>query len=402
MTSVPAVEGGAGYWHHDPFGRTALRAVVASISVSLAGVLPLFLTGALAVQVGRDLGFGAAGVGLLSACYAGVAMLASAPLGGRVGDIGVRRSLRIGAAVGAIALLIGAAAPNVFLLGVAMAVGGLANAIAQPAGNATIAQHVPARRFGIGFAVKQSGIPAATLLAGLAVPTVALTVGWRWAYLAAAGLALLSMAAPPPDRPIANRRDEGKIPPNLRRPAWFLAAALVLAVIAAPSIAAFGALGGVEIGLAESTAGLLVAAGGFLGLTVRILSGLVADRRTGGALLGVAGLMALGSIGWTLMSIGVPWGFVAGLLMANAFGWGWPGLLHLSVARRFPTATAAASGVTQTGVSAGLLIGPLLLGAIIPTLGWSAAWLIAAACALLAAVGVTWSRSQLLRQDQTQ
>ena len=56
--------------------------------------------------------------------------------------------------------------------------------------------------------------------------------------------------------------------------------------------------------------------------------------------------------------------FVLGLVTANAFGWGWPGLQHLAVARRFPTSTAAASGVAQTGVAAGLLIGPLTLGLI--------------------------------------
>ena len=72
--------------------------------------------------------------------------------------------------------------------------------------------------------------------------------------------------------------------------------------------------------------------------------------------------------------------YVVGLLIANAFGWGWPGLLHLSVARLFPSATAAASGVTQTGVSAGLLIGPLLLGLLIGSAGWQWAWTVVAAC----------------------
>jgi predicted MFS family arabinose efflux permease len=77
--------------------------------------------------------------------------------------------------------------------------------------------------------------------------------------------------------------------------------------------------------------------------------------------------------------------YALGLLVANAFGWGWPGLLHLAVARLFPTATAAASGVTQTGVSAGLLLGPLLLGLVIGAWGWSAAWSITAAAAVASA-----------------
>jgi predicted MFS family arabinose efflux permease len=89
--------------------------------------------------------------------------------------------------------------------------------------------------------------------------------------------------------------------------------------------------------------------------------------------------------------------YIAGLLLANAFGWGWPGLLHLAVARRFPTATAAASGVTQTGVSAGLLLGPLLLGLVITRAGWFEAWALATGAALAAAAAVLLVRQPLNR-----
>ena len=88
------------------------------------------------------------------------------------------------------ALLAAALATGTGWLAAALAVGGLANAVGQPAGNATLAQHVSADRFGIAFAVKQSGIPVATLLGGLAVPAVALTIGWRWAFAAGALLAV--------------------------------------------------------------------------------------------------------------------------------------------------------------------------------------------------------------------
>lgn len=379
-----------------------LRAVLAAVSVNLAGVLILFLSGAMAVQVGRDLGFGPAGVGLLSASYAGAALLGSAPLGGRVGRIGVQRSLRIASAVAAAALLLAALAPSTAVLAGAMVVGGGANAIGQPAGNATVAQHVPPARFGLAFAVKQSGIPLATLLAGLAVPGIALTIGWRFAYGIAAGFAVLALLLPPPDRAATGRRIEGPVPRDRRAPLWGLAGALALATIAATSIGAFGASGGVAIGLAEGTAGLVVAAGGLLGLTVRLLAGLRADVLSSGALKAVALLVLAGAAGWALMSgaypLGAPTLFVVGLLVANAFGWGWPGLVHLAVARLFPTATAAGSGVTQTGVSLGLFAGPLLLGAIITEVGWPAAWLAATGSAIGAAVVTLLMRPRLRRQ----
>ena len=62
-----------------------------------------------------------------------------------------------------------------------------ANALGQLASNAALARHVPAHRQGLSFGVKQAAIPVSTLLAGAAVPTIALTAGWRWAFVAAAG-----------------------------------------------------------------------------------------------------------------------------------------------------------------------------------------------------------------------
>lgn len=367
------------------------RAVAAALGVNLVGVLPLFLTGAMAVQIGRDLGFGATGVGLLSGSYALTTMVGSAPMGGRVGVIGVRRSLRLAGLVSACALLGAALAPAAGWLAAALVVGGLANAVGQPAGNATLAQHVSADRFGIAFAVKQSGIPVATMLGGLAVPVVALTIGWRWAFAMGALLAVAASLLPPADRPLGARREEGHVPVAQRLPLWALAAGLSLAVVAATSIGAFGASGGVAIGLPEGSAGLLVAAGGLAGLVIRLSAGLLADRVAVGALGAVAGLIAVGALGWAAMSAAfvldaVP-AYVIGLLLANAFGWGWPGLLHLAVARQFPTATAAASGVAQTGVSAGLLVGPPVLGLVVGMVGWSQAWAIAA-CSALTAAGV--------------
>jgi MFS family permease len=97
--------------------------------------------------------------------------------------------------VGGLAVL--AAAPSTLWLLARLALAGVPTALSQPAANELLMARVAPQRRGFAFAVKQSAIPVSTLLAGLAVPVVALTIGWRWAFLFAAVLGLLTVAAVP-------------------------------------------------------------------------------------------------------------------------------------------------------------------------------------------------------------
>jgi len=372
--------------------------VLAAVAVNLMGVLALFLTGAMSVQIGREFGVTPASVGALASVFALATSAGSAPLGRQVRRLGVRRSMWVATAASSVALLACAASSSIPMLAAALFVGGLGNAIGQPAGNALVAAQVRPERYGIGFAIKQSGIPLATLLGGLAVPLIALTVGWRFAYVLAAAAAVGAVLMVPPDRPASTGRSEQKVPPAMISGLWLLAAGMVAAVLAATSIGALGAAGGVQVGLSEATAGYLVAAGGLAGLVVRLLAGLRADKSSFDPLAGVVVLCILGAAGWFLMATGVELMFVIGLVVANAFGWGWPGLQHLAVARRFPTSTAAASGVAQTGVAVGLLLGPLTLG-LLANRNWSVAWLVAGCAALVGAAIVRVAATRLPRPD---
>lgn len=372
--------------------------MLAAVAVNLMGVLALFLTGAMSVQIGREFGVTPASVGALASVFALATSAGSAPLGRQVRRLGVRRSMWVATAASSVALLACAASSSIPMLAAALFVGGLGNAIGQPAGNALVAAQVRPERYGIGFAIKQSGIPLATLLGGLAVPLIALTVGWRFAYVLAAAAAVGAVLMVPPDRPASTGRSEQKVPPAMISGLWLLAAGMVAAVLAATSIGALGAAGGVQVGLSEATAGYLVAAGGLAGLVVRLLAGLRADKSAFDPLAGVVVLCILGAAGWFLMATGVELMFVIGLVVANAFGWGWPGLQHLAVARRFPTSTAAASGVAQTGVAVGLLLGPLTLG-LLANRNWSVAWLVAGCAALVGAAIVRVAATRLPRPD---
>lgn len=365
------------------------RAVIAALGVNLMSVLPLFLTGAMAVQLGREFAVPATSIAVLASFFALASMLSSAPLGRQVGRLGVRRSLRLTSLASACALAVAAWAPTPLVLGGALVLAGVGNGLGQPAGNALVAAQVSQNRYGLGFAIKQSAIPVATTLGGLAVPLLALTIGWRVAYLFGAVAALAVMFLVPADRAAAVGRSESPVPPQLVRPLWLLASGLMLAVLAATSIGALGSAGAVQVGLSEAWAGYLIALGGLAGLAVRLGAGVLADHRNFDSLRAVAVLMLLGGVGWLAMATQWVWLFVAGLVVANAFGWGWPGLQHLSMARRFPTATASASGIAQTGIAAGLLTGPAVLATCVTALGWSATWLVASVCALAAAVLIT-------------
>ena len=95
-----------------------------------------------------------------------------------------------------------------------LAVAGVANSVNQPAINLFMADQVPMDRQGLAFGIKQSAIPAAVLISGLALPVLAMPLGWRATFAICAGLALaaaglIGRAAPsfvaPPERPAAPR-----------------------------------------------------------------------------------------------------------------------------------------------------------------------------------------------------
>jgi MFS family permease len=378
----------------------ARQALAAAVGVNLAGVLPLFLTGAMSVQIGRDLNLNAQGIGWILACFAGMSLAFSAPVGSRVGRFGITRSLRLAAVISGIALVGCALAPGVAVLAGAVAVAGFANAFGQTASNALVAARVREGRFGLAYAIKQSAIPLSILLGGLAVPGIALPLSWRAAYALAGLIAVSAMILVPAGVEPSPGRAENPVPSRMRTPVWLLSAGLVAAVVAATSIGAHAASSAVAIGFSESAAGLMVAVGGAAGLCVRLAAGVRADRVSSSALVTAAVLCVGGGVGWLLMSSLLPLLFVVGLLMANAFGWGWPGLIHLAVARRFPDSTAAASGVTQTGVALGLLLGPPLIGTIAVSSGWTAAWITSAVAALTGAGVILLARRLLVRDRQ--
>jgi len=359
-----------------------------SVSVATATVVPVYLTGGLAVQLGHDLGFPVASLGLAPAAFFGAAAVCS-PLAGMLTErIGPGPAMRAAVWTSVVVMLVAAVVVwNLTSLLILLAVAGAGNALAQPSTNLFLAQRVPFRRQGTAYGVKQSAIPTAGLLAGLAVPFLGLTIGWRWAFATMAVLAAVVAWRTPtgerrPRASAAERRESGDASRGL------LVVAAVAAGLAAASGSALGiylVAGAVHSGWSEATAGLLFAFASTVGIAARLGSGLRADRR-GRNHLGVVILMlVLGSIGFALLVPSHRLLFALGAPIAFGAGWGWPGLFILAVVQASPTAPAAATGLTQTGTSVGAVVGPVAFGLVVQHASFGMAWIAAGAAGLLAA-----------------
>ena len=166
------------------------RVVIASILTITAAVLPGFLPGALAVQLADTLGIAEAGIGLVVGAFFGMSALVSPRLGRLVERLDWAWAMRIAALGAALTLLLTPlVAQSVLTLGVVTIAGGIALALAHPAVNLGLARCTIVRHQGLAFGFKHAAIPAATVIAGLGLPVVAIPRGWQWVYVLAAVLA---------------------------------------------------------------------------------------------------------------------------------------------------------------------------------------------------------------------
>lgn len=370
-------------------GLSSTGMVMATISSVTLSVMPAFLIGGVAVLMRQDLALSEAQLGVAVSGFYAAAML-TAVWGGHLTErLGAEAAMAL-AAGGTAASLIGTAlwARGWLSLTVALAVGGVANSIAQPATSLGLARSVRSSRLGLAFGIKQTNGPVAMLIAGLALPLIGLTIGWRWAFALMAatafGFAIVvgRRRARRPDRPVRPPRPTRLPMPEL----VMLALANVAGTAAAAALITFYVESLVAAGVSVGAAGIWFAAGSVIGTAARVTWGHVADRRRHDALRHVIVLQLTGAAGFMLLaaSDSTPV-LVLCTLIAFAAGWGWFGLLLLAVVQRHPAAPGAASGIVNVGVSGGGIVGPPAFGAIVEAAGYPAAWSAAAAALLLAA-----------------
>ena len=379
-------------------GRSAGFAslVTASLMVTAAANLAPTLVSALAVQIQDDLGLGEAEIGITVSAFFCVGALGSALAGRMAERIGPIAALRSAAWLGGLVMIsIGALARSWIVLTAFVAVAGLANSWAQPAANLYVARGIAARRHGLALGVQKSGIPAASLLGGLAVPTVGLTIGWSWAFVIggllafavsvrvpaiAEGPTAASRVSSTVARPAASRVSSTVARPAARprpdvpvRLLVVLATATGLAAMGSIALGSFFVLTSVNVGVNEAGAGVLLMAGSGVGIASRLLLGASADRSSRSAWHMLTVMFAVASLAFVAISTGSRTMLFTAMPFAFATSFSWPGLFHLAVVRSNPSAPGAATGITMTGSFTGAVVGPLVFGLLADatTYGWA-------------------------------
>lgn len=386
--------------------RGQRRDLWSAVAAVTAITLPTFLVGTLAVQIRSSLHFDPVDLGIVVACSYAASAIFAIPSGNMAEQFSGLRMLRYSALVSAVALLLIATLVQSWPeLAVALVVAGAASSAGQTAANLFLSRRIDPGRQGLAFGIKQASVPLASLLGGVSVPVIALTIGWRWAFVISAVIALASLLLlPHPRLSVAAQRAAAAVRPRHEPslPLVALALGFGLTLTACSSLGTFLVLSSVAEGMGRAEAGLVAALASAGAIGVRVLVGFLADRRQGRHLVFVVVMMVVGAVGFSLMAFGFalrsPALFVPGAVVAFAVGWGWNGLFNFAVVRTHPRGPARATGITQTGGRIGSVIGPLVFGVLVVRVGYTGAWAVAGGEMLLGAGMMLVARRLLIKR----
>lgn len=388
---------------------TATMAVGPLLTHSLSAMSPLVI---------EDLGLTETQFGLLATTTFFVAALTAVRTGRWADRLSARTLLVVMFGGAALAMLLTAAAPGYAVLLLAMVLSGLGQVMANPATNRLIRLHVPAPRRASWLGIKQAGVQASQLVAGLTFPALGLLLGWRTAVLVAVGAVLLLLVhgwwtvpdnhtGAPAGRPT---RTAQPLPGTVRAAARPAVPGVVRAYAAAAALTGLGAQAANvylplyahrELGLDVVAAGATVSVSALVGIASRVLWARVMDRPRADGFVLLAG-MALGAAASAVLLIVAP--------LHPGLAWTvWPAaVLHggaalavsvvvMSAAMRAVPAerVGASTGVVTMGLYAGFCAGPLVLGGLLQLTGsFVVGWAVVLACYLGCAVLAVLARSR--------
>lgn len=378
-----------------------IQAVMATVVASM----PIFLVGALAVQLRSAFDISGETLGSAISMSYLAAAVTSIPVGRLTDWLGALWMMRIaGGSSVLLLILMGRGPGSRWLLVGALVIVGASTALAQVATNGYLAGEVAPERQGFALGLKQAAVPFAGLLGGLTVPIIGLRFGWRGAFVFA-GCVTLSLCFPlfwsqgsgRKPMELSSVSQDGHLQAGRRPPLLALTVGGGLGIAASTALNSFIVLGAVDAGASPASAALLLASGAGLAGAARVLVGTSADRR-GDPRVVASIMMAIGALGYLLLAFATRANLTILLFpsaaIAFAAGWGWNGLLNLAIVRANRDQTARATGVLQLGVYTGCVVGPVLFGVTITHASYAAAWTGAAAVSLCAATAIMVARWQ--------
>jgi DHA1 family inner membrane transport protein len=353
--------------------------VIVTTEYLIVGLLP---------ALSRDLAISISAAGQLVTLFAFTVMLFGPPLTAWLSHLDRKKLFVAILVVFALSNALAALAPNIWVLALARFIPALALPVFWGAASETAGQLAGPAKAGQAVSRVYLGISAA-LLFGIPLGTVAAnSVGWRNAFWMLAVLSLLMAAALWTLMPAVARtpRMNFKEQARLFREPYFLANVALSIVVFTAMFTAYTYLADILerlAGIAPARVGWWLMGFGAIGLVGNWLGGKAVDRAPVKATAAFAALLGIG------MALSVP--AVHSLpmfcLVLAVWGVAYTALFPVCQVRvmRSATHSQALAGTTNvSAANAGIGIGAMLGGAVIPTLGLDKIGYISAAIALLA------------------
>ncbi len=325
------------------------------LATQVAAACVLAAVPVLAPAMAADIGIDPSLVGIYYGLLFAAATLVSVWSGRLIARLGAVRTNQLALAGSGLALLCaaGATLPAMALAALLVGAGYGPN---TPSGSQVLIRVTPAHRRGLAFSLKQSGAPVGGMLAGLILPPVVVSAGWKVALLVVFVLAAATALAV---EPLRRRLDlPTPVPSPTQRVAAFASMHFVLAqgrlrrltaggtalMVAHACFQTFLVAYLVErVGLSLAVAGVLFASMQVGGALARVATGWGVDRlRNPRAVLAATALVAFLSA-VAVAAFGPGWVFTAmwGVCVLAGIGSsGWYGAFLAEVARAVPVEQA--------------------------------------------------------------
>jgi MFS family permease len=359
--------------------------VLQTTSAYLGRLIPIA-----APEFTREFGWDESWVGYLSAANViGALFILTAGIG-TVKRMGGVLALQAGLVIGAASLLL-YLVPSLAVALIASIIIGVNNGAANPAGSEVLQRFTPPAHRNFVFSIKQAGVPLGGVVAGLTIPPLVNSLGWRMALVVAAvgSIATVALMLPfrsridPPReqrvgaRLVSFRLSDVVLPlrslsraPMLWRISWV---GCLLAIAQACWVTFAVTYLVVVLGLSLSVAGLVFAVMQATSVIGRMTLGWIADHAVSSNMtLAIAAIgSALSTIAFGLAAPDWPvWAFVLLAAFAGFLVSGWNGVQIAEVARYSPPeliGETAAGAVILVFMSN--MLGPIAFAAFVALTG---------------------------------